>query len=337
MNSRSCWLIQNGTGRKSNLKKCSKAQTIVCIIFWFKVTAADFLLPYLYSSNNYSSTTERAFFDLTNSSNNDNNNNSNSIDWETTTVGDDFEGGQSLNHSQNEPHNATVDSSNFLLNDSLTNFSVINTSDSDGNATNLVENSITDFVLLQQQQQQQQPNESTTNFAFVNESHQQFVAAAAVNNFEAPSVITTNMTNDDGNGSLKNNFVDNKNGAKLKKPLTNKSNRSRVNNVFELSSKMLLNSTINNHYKSARAGKVTLLGLFELTTKQGVRPEGQSELAAARLAVKHINRQNLLPGYTLELITNDTQVSTNSFFFPSISGNARVEEGVDLGKLKLKR
>lgn len=53
---------------------------------------------------------------------------------------------------------------------------------------------------------------------------------------------------------------------------------------------------------------VSLLGLFELSTRNGVRPEGKSELAAARLAVKHINKQKLLPGYTLELLTNDTQV-----------------------------
>lgn len=55
---------------------------------------------------------------------------------------------------------------------------------------------------------------------------------------------------------------------------------------------------------------VTLLGLFELSTKNdSMRSEGHSELAAARLAVRHINKLHLLPGYRLELVTNDTKVS----------------------------
>lgn len=57
--------------------------------------------------------------------------------------------------------------------------------------------------------------------------------------------------------------------------------------------------------------KVSLLGLFEMTTHLGERWEGRSELAAAELAVKHVNERGLLPGYTLELITNDTQVTSN--------------------------
>lgn len=95
----------------------------------------------------------------------------------------------------------------------------------------------------------------------------------------------------------------------LKKLLENKSHRSRVNSVFELSSKMMFNSTINNSYRNARVGKVSLLGLFELTTQNGIRPEGVSEVYAAELAVKHINNRKILPGYTLELLTNDTKVS----------------------------
>lgn len=58
-----------------------------------------------------------------------------------------------------------------------------------------------------------------------------------------------------------------------------------------------------------RAGTVSVLGLFELSTRSGMRPEGHSELAAAQMAIKHINDRSLLPGYTLELLTNDTQVS----------------------------
>lgn len=63
---------------------------------------------------------------------------------------------------------------------------------------------------------------------------------------------------------------------------------------------------------SGQRRKVSVLGLFELSTRTGERPEGLSELAAAELAIKHINEGSLLPGYTLELLTNDTQVSGGS-------------------------
>jgi hypothetical protein len=48
-------------------------------------------------------------------------------------------------------------------------------------------------------------------------------------------------------------------------------------------------------------------GLFELT---GSRPPsiGHSELTAALLAVEHVNTQGVVPGYTLELLYNDTGV-----------------------------
>lgn len=50
------------------------------------------------------------------------------------------------------------------------------------------------------------------------------------------------------------------------------------------------------------------LGLFELSTKIGLRKEGESEVSAARLAVDHVNRMGVLPGYTLRLLINDTKV-----------------------------
>lgn len=65
---------------------------------------------------------------------------------------------------------------------------------------------------------------------------------------------------------------------------------------------------VSGAFALRRRTVVSLLGLFELSTRYGERPEGRSELAAARLAVKHINSRKLLPGYTLELLTNDTQV-----------------------------
>ncbi|XP_050299269.1 gamma-aminobutyric acid type B receptor subunit 2-like isoform X3 [Anthonomus grandis grandis] len=53
---------------------------------------------------------------------------------------------------------------------------------------------------------------------------------------------------------------------------------------------------------------VYILGLFELTRKNGERrKEGESELMAARIAVQHVNALNILPGYKLALLVNDTQ------------------------------
>jgi hypothetical protein len=57
------------------------------------------------------------------------------------------------------------------------------------------------------------------------------------------------------------------------------------------------------------------LGLFELTGQHGEkRAEGRSELEAARLAVRHINQRgsSLLPGFKLQLLTNDTKVRKNT-------------------------
>ncbi|XP_055597604.1 gamma-aminobutyric acid type B receptor subunit 2 [Uranotaenia lowii] len=80
--------------------------------------------------------------------------------------------------------------------------------------------------------------------------------------------------------------------------------------------KVLNRNSINTAFERTRpAGsgrkrqrEVSILGLFELSTGQhGSRPEGFSELAAAQLAVQHINRRGLLFGYTLKLLTNDTK------------------------------
>lgn len=111
--------------------------------------------------------------------------------------------------------------------------------------------------------------------------------------------------------------------------------KNRINSVFENSqynfnntnstnSNNNANKSNNNNFNKNRKntnGKVSLLGLFELTTRWGDRPEGKSELAAAQLAVKHINQRGILPGYTLELITNDTQVS--SFVLKQFFGGRR--------------
>ncbi|XP_058977102.1 gamma-aminobutyric acid type B receptor subunit 2 [Musca domestica] len=86
----------------------------------------------------------------------------------------------------------------------------------------------------------------------------------------------------------------------------------KVNQVFEQERALTRSNLQHNR------GKIVLLGLFELSTKSGPRPEGLSELIAAQMAVEHINRKQLLPGYTIELMTNDTQcdpgVGVDRFF-----------------------
>lgn len=81
--------------------------------------------------------------------------------------------------------------------------------------------------------------------------------------------------------------------------------------LMEMETQLKVNQVFENEHKKQNGGhgKIVLLGLFELTTKLGPRPEGLSELRAAQMAVQHINSKQLLPGYTLELLTNDTQVS----------------------------
>ncbi|XP_021704022.1 gamma-aminobutyric acid type B receptor subunit 2 [Aedes aegypti] len=75
-------------------------------------------------------------------------------------------------------------------------------------------------------------------------------------------------------------------------------NRNSINTVFERTRPAT---------GKKRLREVSILGLFELSTRHGIRKEGYSELAAAQLAVRHINRRGLLLGYTLKLLTNDTK------------------------------
>lgn len=87
-------------------------------------------------------------------------------------------------------------------------------------------------------------------------------------------------------------------------------NRSIETNVFEMATKLKYNKLAKSKVipDESRKGKISLLGLFELTTRDGPRTEGQSELAAAQMAVRHINSKRILNGYTIELLTNDTEV-----------------------------
>lgn len=86
--------------------------------------------------------------------------------------------------------------------------------------------------------------------------------------------------------------------------------RSRETNVFEMATKLKYNKLAKSKVipDESRKGKISLLGLFELSTRYGIRLEGQSELAAAQMAVRHINSKQILNGYTIELLTNDTKV-----------------------------
>lgn len=132
------------------------------------------------------------------------------------------------------------------------------------------------------------------------------------------SLITYRATNfnESNSNSSPNCMVEDENRVN-----TSENNQIHVHKIIEryprqnarrkgkkLMEEVSINSTATNRVQ--KRGKVSLLGLFELTSRSGVsRAEGRSELAAAELAVKHINERKLLKGYTLELITNDTQVS----------------------------
>lgn len=136
------------------------------------------------------------------------------------------------------------------------------------------------------------------------------------------SLITYRVTNfNESNKSRLNCVVDNVNRVN-----NSENNRKRVHKIIEryprqnarrkgkklTDEKISIISNVTN--RARKRGKVSLLGLFELTSRSGLsRAEGRSELAAAELAVKHINERKLLKGYTLELITNDTQVKIFEF------------------------
>ena len=73
---------------------------------------------------------------------------------------------------------------------------------------------------------------------------------------------------------------------------------------------------LKNISKNVEGEKVnlTILGLFEMTQKNAPRPEGPSELQAAKLAIDKINKMGLLPKFHLKLHHNDTEVISSTFF-----------------------
>ncbi|XP_014468350.1 PREDICTED: uncharacterized protein LOC106741151 [Dinoponera quadriceps] len=70
--------------------------------------------------------------------------------------------------------------------------------------------------------------------------------------------------------------------------------------------------------KSIDKINITILGLFEMTRGAMPRPEGSSELQAAKLAVDHVNEFNVSKYFQLRLIYNDTKcdsgVAVDRFF-----------------------
>jgi hypothetical protein len=86
--------------------------------------------------------------------------------------------------------------------------------------------------------------------------------------------------------------------------------RTKKRNSANFSSALSQRSVHSAEGPSDHLERITVLGLFDMTTRTGERTEGRSELAAARLAVRHINEKQLLDGYQLELVTNDTKVSS---------------------------
>ncbi|XP_050705029.1 uncharacterized protein LOC126990471 [Eriocheir sinensis] len=73
---------------------------------------------------------------------------------------------------------------------------------------------------------------------------------------------------------------------------------------------------------------VPILGLFDLTVRGEPRLGGRSELAAAQLALRHINEQQVIPGHTLVMFHNDTQCDSGSgvdaFFHALYTSRARM-------------
>lgn len=61
--------------------------------------------------------------------------------------------------------------------------------------------------------------------------------------------------------------------------------------------------------RSMEKTNITILGLFEMTYGSVPRPEGSSELEAAKLAVDRVNELDILKRFRLRLIYNDTKVS----------------------------
>lgn len=80
---------------------------------------------------------------------------------------------------------------------------------------------------------------------------------------------------------------------------------------FDFGGKMEIGVTVSS-VKSIEKINITILGLFEMTHGAVPRPEGSSELQAAKLAVDRVNESDVLKHFRLRLIYNDTKVSLSN-------------------------
>lgn len=118
-------------------------------------------------------------------------------------------------------------------------------------------------------------------------------------------VIPTNETENVFNSSLLD-------VAKCGDTDTSNSNETGDNSCRQHTTAADFNETFEqqrNNTEDSPQRKVYIGGLFELTGSRG-NTLGHSELIAARLAVKHVNKAQLLPGHELVLLHNDTKVRT---------------------------
>lgn len=79
-----------------------------------------------------------------------------------------------------------------------------------------------------------------------------------------------------------------------------------INNNSTIS--MLLTADADIRCAPTQLTPLYIGGLFDLSGSRG-EALGRSELTAAMLAIDHVNRQQLLPGYQLHLLHNDTMVN----------------------------
>jgi hypothetical protein len=130
----------------------------------------------------------------------------------------------------------------------------------------------------------------------------------SVNNFESLS-LNTFPSEDQTYWTNKHKYSSHKTSRRLTEVESLSLVSDKTRKTSSISSALAQRPLFTENGTSDHLERITVLGLFELTTRAGERAEGRSELAAARLAVSHINEKRLLPGYQLELITNDTKVT----------------------------
>lgn len=181
--------------------------------------------------------------------------------------------------------------------------------------TTKIKRNVNNNVILNNNSTLMTPNyNASSKIATENSNPSQFPSTIA-SNLTNITEITTQFTPNDL--TTINSITKNESSNRPIKSQQQSSHRSRETNVFEMATKLKYNKLAKNTMlpDESRKGKISLLGLFELSTRSGLRMEGLSELAAAQMAVRHINNKHILNGYTIELLTNDTKVMCEKIFF----------------------